>query len=431
MKIWLLTTEYPPFFGGGIGTFSAQAVQAYVQARQKVLVITPHSGSQPELEKLGPYLSIYRFAAPSADLEKRKPLEYWRQISRLFHQACQTIIEQGLAELPDIIEGQDYNGPLYDLLWDKQFNSQSLFRQTPIVLTLHATTFQLSQINHAQKWQRFNIFISRREKACLYFADQLFVPSLFLQKQLQRQFSQLKTQLVYSPFQKIGSRKLLRKPPGHEPFHYLYLGRLEYCKGVLELVAIFDQYWQTQPQTKLTLVGADTFFEPAGQSLKQILTQEYAARLKTGQLEILDQQPLAKLTRLRSRVSAQIIPSYFENYPYVAVEAITDQLPLIVSQSGGQAELINEKYQTGWTFDWQKKDDLLVVLQRFESSAPAKIAKTTMRAAARLQKLSRPAFFARQKLLAFQVLLYSPASPPLSFPLKQFYLLQNNFLNQL
>ena len=39
MKIWILTTEYPPAFGGGIGTYVENVAKMYSQKGDSVKVI--------------------------------------------------------------------------------------------------------------------------------------------------------------------------------------------------------------------------------------------------------------------------------------------------------------------------------------------------------------------------------------------------------
>jgi glycosyltransferase involved in cell wall biosynthesis len=111
-----------------------------------------------------------------------------------------------------------------------------------------------------------------------------------------------------------------------EPGYFLFVGRLEFLKGVHVLIKAFNE----KPKSKLLIAGEGKYSE----SLKVM------AR-KNKKITFLGQVTREKLSSLYKNAIAVIIPSlWHENVSLVAIEALSHGTPIIVSDKGGLPETV-------------------------------------------------------------------------------------------
>src|SRR5687767_5061395 len=112
MRYWLITTEYPPFFGGGIGTYCAVTAQMLSEKGHAVTVFVSDAAVSDiqEDEKNG--IRIIRFNTSRTNSSAF--LGHVTNISYEFAHIVKHFIEK--EGQPDIIEAQEYLGIAYYLL---------------------------------------------------------------------------------------------------------------------------------------------------------------------------------------------------------------------------------------------------------------------------------------------------------------------------
>ncbi|WP_106831603.1 TIGR04157 family glycosyltransferase [Parabacteroides pacaensis] len=110
-----------------------------------------------------------------------------------------------------------------------------------------------------------------------------------------------------------------------------FAGRLDSGKGVFELVEAFKELSKLRQDVRLIMAGEGDFgrLVPA--------TQECCCSVTfTGRLE------KEKLYRFYQMADIGIVPSMHEEFGLVAVEMMMHQLPVIVSDAGGLAEIVED-----------------------------------------------------------------------------------------
>lgn len=136
-------------------------------------------------------------------------------------------------------------------------------------------------------------------------------------------------------------------PPGlaGRPLKLLYVGRLQRFKGAIDLVEAcmglpLDEW-------ELTMLGADTATAPLGQSVRSTIEalcgDDPRVRLE-GPL------PHEELQRAWAEHDLFVIPSRFEPWSNVAIEAMRAGLPILATPVGGPAEIVDPGV-TGWHTD--------------------------------------------------------------------------------
>jgi glycogen synthase len=120
--------------------------------------------------------------------------------------------------------------------------------------------------------------------------------------------------------------------PRTGPAELLYLGRLEFEKGVHDVIAALPRIRRTHPGVTLTIAGEGTQQEwLVGQARhhKVIKAVRFVGHLDHADL-------LAAL----HRADAAVLPSHYEPFGLVALEAAAAGTPLVTSDTGGLGEAV-------------------------------------------------------------------------------------------
>jgi glycogen(starch) synthase len=132
-----------------------------------------------------------------------------------------------------------------------------------------------------------------------------------------------------------------RRQPRKGPAQLLYLGRLEYEKGIHDAIAALPRIRRTHRGTTLAIAGTGT---------QQRWLVEQARKHKvlkaTTFVGHLDHE---QLVRLLHTADAAVLPSHYEPFGIVALEATATGIPLVTSNVGGLGEAVING-QTGMSF---------------------------------------------------------------------------------
>ena len=120
--------------------------------------------------------------------------------------------------------------------------------------------------------------------------------------------------------------------PRTGPAELLYLGRLEYEKGVHDAIAALPRIRRTHPGTTLTIAGDGTQQDWLVEQARK--HQVLKATRFVGHLDH------AELLALLHRADAAVLPSHYEPFGIVALEAAAAGTPLVTSNIGGLGEAV-------------------------------------------------------------------------------------------
>jgi glycogen(starch) synthase len=185
---------------------------------------------------------------------------------------------------------------------------------------------------------------------------------------------------------------------------------------VLELVEVCDHLWSHGRDFRLTLVGGDTPFGPRGMSVGEWLRWRYRRRIDVGRLVISGVLLPPKVFWQRlERAWAVIVPSTWENYPNVCIEAMALGKLVIASVSGGQAEMIGTDGDSGILFSWEKPGDCAAAIEQALSLSVEQVQSIGARARARITALTSFESVLPQRLAHFERII-ADRRPRRTFP---------------
>lgn len=346
MRICIISPERSPW--GGIG-HSLRDLATLLASRHEVTLI--HSGAEEGTYRPEPALGVREvIASPSGELAEM-------EFSCEEHRASAAVLEaierayrdsQG----PDYLEVCDYRAQGLVPLQARRAG-HPLLRKTLVGVRLSGTVELISL--HDGTVEYGMRIVSDLEREQFRLADRLLWRGGDTLDLYRRYYSDLELPeavRIRPPTPAAGRGS---DPPPAEadaPLRLLYVGRLQRFKGAIELVEAC--LGLPRDDWELTMIGADTKTGPIGYSTRS--TIEVLCR---GDPRIRLEGPCAH-EELQGRWAEHdllVIPSLFEPWSNVAIEAMLAGLPILATPVGGPAEIVDPGV-TGWHTDGLGPDSL-------------------------------------------------------------------------
>jgi D-inositol-3-phosphate glycosyltransferase len=237
---------------------------------------------------------------------------------------------------------------------------------TPILHMFHTLGEMKNRIARSEA-EREGQYRIDGEKQVLRRADRIVVATL-------AELTQLR--FLY----KASDRKLVVIPPGVDVCHFypipadeakmyvglkpedrmvLFVGRIEPLKGVDTLIqAMSCLQWKEERPVHLAIIGGDPGASPEEMSAEMARLQKLCDDLAVGQTVVfLGKRDQDKLPYYYSAAELVVMPSHYESFGMVALEAMACGTPVIASEVGGLAYLVRDG-ETGFTIPDQEPDTL-------------------------------------------------------------------------
>ncbi len=325
MKILVLAWEFPPRIIGGIARHVAGLFPEIVRLGQVVHLLTVATENAPPFEVVDG-IEVHRLAVPEqADFFK------WVQSMN------QQMVERGqklTTEIAfDLIHAHD---------WLVGEGSITLAEKTqlPLVATIHATEYGRHNGIHTDS-QRY---VSSQERRLGGAARRVIVCSQYMLKEVERALGcpPSKVDVIYNGIKPDApipdfdrcQWRLQFAPPDYKIIYYV--GRLAYEKGIFVLLnALPHVLAQMEGKVNCIIVGTG--------SAQEVLLKRQAEHLGISQKVIFTGfMPDRDLPKLRSVADCAVFPSLYEPFGIVALESFAAGVPVVVSDTGGLPEVVED-----------------------------------------------------------------------------------------
>ncbi|MBU1912578.1 MAG: glycosyltransferase [Candidatus Omnitrophica bacterium] len=362
MKIWLLSSEFTDDSTGGIARYIDNYARLLGKSGHEVLIITLAKQAQdkiiaPGVRLIGivPHCGLAnRTKIPHKHLKSPYSImPYWPAFSYQIAEKVLDILQRFPS--PDIIESQEYNAIPYFLL-QRKLTEEAILKKIPIIVHLHSPHFQIAHFNQEPRYKLPQYWIGQMEKFCIISADALVCPSYSLARSVEKLLNRsLDIKIIPYPFISDNKKEILSD--NTQSNCIVYVGRLEARKGIPSLVSSCSDLWASGEDFKLVLIGGDTKFLLKNTTMAAFIKKYYTKWIKTGNLKLLGELKYSETMEHIQKARAVIIPSVWDNFPNVCLEAMGLGQIVLASKSGGQAEIIESNGVDGFLFDWDKKND--------------------------------------------------------------------------
>ena len=353
MRICLVSEEFPVETPkGGIATYQYQISKDLIQLGHEVHVICKTLENE-DREEIFEGINLHYLSGKS-ELTLEEDFTYRNKVKS-------KMVE--LEERVDIFEIADWGAEGFYYL---------PIRNKPTVIKLHTPHYVWNSYNHLPMDERMER-LEQDEIESLKLADSIYSCSNSLANIVKETLPELENiEVIYNPLPQI--KQNIKR---NEQKKLLFVGSLEERKVVLQLASVLNNFLEKNLDFKVVFAGKDTDRNRFHTSTKKVVLSKVNVKFHS---RVIFKGHCSKdeLEKLFLSSSVCIFPSLFENFPYVMLEAISMQCPVIGSINGGMAEII-EHGKSGWLCDPFSKVELLEVLQEaVDSNEKSKIAKNAI-----------------------------------------------------
>ena len=341
MKVLMVSWEYPPVVVGGLGRHVYQLATALAAAGHEIVVLSRRPtntdpSTHPSTDEVADGVRVVAAAQDPHEFEFGSDMMAWTlAMGHSMTRAGLALKAPGNRPKPwrpDVVHAHDW-------LVAHPAIALAEFFDVPLVSTIHAT-----EAGRHSGWVSGPISrqVHAAESWLVRESDSLITCSASMRDEITELFGPGLAEIrvirngidaALWPFAKRQKRT--------GPAQLLYLGRLEYEKGVHDAIAALPRIRRTHPGTTLAIAGDGTQYEWLVEQ-----TRKHKVLKAVTFVGRVDHQGLV---RLLHSADAAVLPSHYEPFGIVALEAAATGTPLVTSNVGGLGEAVING-QTGMSF---------------------------------------------------------------------------------
>ncbi|MGB9714319.1 MAG: glycosyltransferase family 4 protein [Candidatus Bathyarchaeales archaeon] len=326
LTVLMLTWEFPPRIIGGISPHIYYLSKNLAKNGVKVYVVTCDFPGAPTHEKIDgvEVLRIDSYKNPAPDFAT------WVYLMNVNMQKEAAALVNSLGGKVDIFHAHDW------LVANAGIGLKHVFRK-PLIATVHSTEIGRRNGIHSD----YERMIHETEAWLTYEAWRVICCSNYMVSHVQWAFGLPQDKLIMIPngvdaevYEKFGKEELNQfrnKFALPEEKIVLFVGRLVYEKGAHVFVNAIPKVLE-KTNAKFIVVG-DGYMKEQLSNLVRGMGLAHKV-LFTG---FVDDETLRKLQKC---ADVSVVPSLFEPFGIVALEAMAAQSPVVVSDSGGLSEIV-------------------------------------------------------------------------------------------
>lgn len=330
MKVLLVSWEYPPVVIGGLGRHVHHLATALAQAGHEVVVLSRRPdgtdpSTHPSTDEISEGVRVVAAAQDPHEFDFGSDMMAWTlAMGHSMIRAGLTLrTKRGRPWRPDVVHAHDW-------LVAHPAIALAEFFDVPLVSTIHATEAgrHSGWVSGATSRQVHAI-----ESWLVHESDSLITCSASMADEVTELFGPAlaETRVIRNGID-VTRWPYAERRQRTGPAHLMYLGRLEYEKGVHDLIAALPRIRRTHPGTTLTIAGTGTqqqWLTELARKHKVLKAVSFAGHLNH-----------EELVRLLHAADAAVLPSHYEPFGIVALEAAATGIPLVTSNVGGLGEAV-------------------------------------------------------------------------------------------
>ena len=365
MKICIISYEFEPFPGGGIATYHNAAARILAEAGHEVHVVTNrawHGSSEPRhtqrifreggltIHRLY-YFNESREAPADAQFLDVVPGRYddrgrlWANDPSNFAaiQAAQYVAQLHRETKLDVIECPEFFAEAFYVLRARAAGRRDEF--PPVCVHGHISS-RIAFATNQHAWELGYVphrEMMLREEYCVQHADALLTPSRALMGKYEAQFGDALPALrrVIPYFLEVPESNDEVPEALRAIDRYLVcVGRIEPRKGSDLAMRAFAELAAEHDDLHLVFLGKEMWHE--GESVDDVLAACVPDALR-GRVLRLGNVPRAQALAAVQKATAFLHPAPWDNYPCATLEALGVGAVCIVSDQGGQSEMVENE----------------------------------------------------------------------------------------
>ncbi|OBK76572.1 glycosyltransferase family 4 protein [Mycobacterium sp. 1164985.4] len=330
MKILMVSWEYPPVVVGGLGRHVHHLATALAEAGHEIVVLSRRPSNtdpstHPTTDEIADGVRIVAAAHDPHEFDFGSDMMAWTLA--MGHSMVRTGLtlksQRGHPWRPDVVHAHDW-------LVAHPAIALAEFFDVPLVSTIHAT-----EAGRHSGWVsgRISRQVHAVESWLVHESDSLITCSASMRDEVGELFGPgLAESYVIRNGIDCSRWPFAQRRPQTGPAQLLYLGRLEYEKGIHDAIAALPRVRRTHPGTTLTVAGEGTQLDWLVEQARK-----HKVLKATSFVGHLDHDALVDLLHT---ADAAVLPSHYEPFGIVALEAAATGIPLVTSNVGGLGEAV-------------------------------------------------------------------------------------------
>ncbi len=340
MRICHLSWEYPPVVYGGLGRHVYAIAREQVRAGHEVVVIShvgidADDGTTPPTDETVDGVRVIRVVrdAPFVPFEPDTLLGW---VSGLASAMTRSGLDLGRSWTPDVVHGHDW-------LTAHACSLVSEALHVPWVHTVHAT-----EAGRHQGWLpgALSRAIHSIERWSVHGADRVLVCSQHMKWEVDRLFGMPDAVVIPNGVDisaTLVDARLRDEIRAQYPGVLLvHTGRLEWEKGAHTIIEALPRIKRRLPDVQCVMAGRG--------SQSASLTELAKRKRVAGRVHLQGWLPESNLRALVAAADVAIVPSIYEPFGIVALEAASVGTPVVAARSGGLTEFLSDDAH-GWGFE--------------------------------------------------------------------------------
>jgi glycogen(starch) synthase len=351
-RILILSWEYPPLIEGGLARHVRKLSEALVERGTEVHVLT-RGGEESPREERSAGVHIHRVLEPN---RPRDLGEFVAWVERMNSDMLAAGVELGDRFDFELVHGHD---------WLVAGACDHLARRfgAPLVTTIHAT-----EHGRHQGWvdKHPQSYIHEVERWISNRADRVIACSYYMREQIadvfdvpERRVSVIPNGIDPGDLPLPESDELARlrsEFAAPEQRLVLLIGRLVYEKGFQFALEAMPSLIERVPGTRFLVAGSGTHEQELRRQAEELGLMEHGTFLGW-----IGDDVLHALYRI---ADVCVVPSLYEPFGLVALEAMASECPCIVADTGGLREVVPDGGQVGLRFRSRDPEALAEVAGR-------------------------------------------------------------------
>ena len=350
MRIAYISFEYPPdSANGGIATYLGQAAPMMARRGHDVEVFAASPAREETVVENGVQVHWLR----ETDREK-------------FGDRIGPIFAARHAEVPfDVLEGPDYSADAR--------GAAELVPDVPLVVKMHTPMLVVLRLNRPRDLRGFVANVLRQgkrmmvsllrgqrphftlerpalqwagdwnrvEKAHAGQASLIATPSRDLGEFAVKEWGVPRDRIRHAPYPYTPAPAFLEAAEAGDGRTVGFIGRLERRKGIEDLAQAIPQVLDVVPDARFRFIGAIGEHQES-QQLYDAWIREKAGHRAAERLDFVGRIEPAHMAAALAQLDIVVLPSLWENFPNVCLEAMAAGRAIVASQSGGMREMLDE-----------------------------------------------------------------------------------------
>jgi glycosyltransferase involved in cell wall biosynthesis len=388
VKILLITPEFPPDSGGGIGVYCGDLASELRAQGCEVGVLAGSAFVHGQ--------KSYEFDGRPISVLETHRFDDW--FGRFQHFAMFPELRRHLAAAFALHE-QANAGEEFDAVevtdWGMLFLPWIMSSQARVLVQLHGSNGQIAHFEPVVGREAEGAVSLLLEKIALQAAPALSSQS---QSNLHWWEALLRRPVGYLP--PLLKADAMEAQPYHLNDNWLCVGRIQHWKGPQVACAAWQELGDAAPQ--LDWVGRDTAHGASGQSTSAWLSRQFP-KVWGEKIKPVGRIPADQWQQRMLATKAVLIPSLWDTFNLAAAEAMSRGKVVVVSDGAGAADLVQHGVN-GFIFPKGDTAALVKLVKHVESLNQEELNKIGQNAVATIREQLDPTRIAAEKIKLFRSL---------------------------